>query len=202
MKMREINAFEAPCNSTGWMIIQRRLDGSVNFDRNWDSYKNGFGDVKGEFFIGLEKLHLMTEVQPYELYVSLLDINGTSRYAKYDQFEVGSETESYELKTLGTYSGTAGDSLDYHENAKFSTYVRDNDSSDANCAKLYNGGWWFNACALSSLNGKYFKDGQSQKENGIVWGTWKDFDYTISLTFAEMMIRPKSGFKQVFFLPS
>ncbi|KAI8041929.1 angiopoietin-related protein 7-like [Drosophila gunungcola] len=193
MKIRGTNAFEAPCNSAGWMTIQRRLNGSVDFNRNWDSYKNGFGDVNGEFFIGLQKLHLMTEAQPYELYVSLRDINGTSRYAKYDHFKVGSETESYELKTVGTYSGTAGDSLRYHGKVKFSTYDRDNDYSAGNCAEGHNGGWWFNKCAKSSLNGKYYKNGQKQDVYGIVWGTWKDFDFTISLTFAEMMIRPKSG---------
>ncbi|XP_016979319.2 fibrinogen-like protein 1 [Drosophila rhopaloa] len=191
MVIRGINAFEVPCNSTGWMTIQRRMDGSENFNRNWDDYKKGFGDVKREFFIGLEKLHLMTEAQPYELYINLRDINGTSRYAKYDNFKVGSEMEGYELTTIGKYSGTAGDSLKYHENSMFSTQDRDNDS---HCARSHNGGWWFKTCFQSSLNGKYYKDGKKpyQESYGITWGTWKEYDYTISLTFVEMMIRPKS----------
>ncbi|XP_016979324.2 fibrinogen-like protein 1 [Drosophila rhopaloa] len=195
MKMRGINAFKVPCNSTGWMTIQRRMDGSQDFNRNWVDYKNGFGDVKREFFIGLEKLHLMTEAQPYELYITLRDINGTSRYAKYDNFKVGSEMEGYELTTIGKYSGTAGDSLKYHEKSKFSTHDRDNDFHGGNCAKSHNGGWWFNKCAYSSLNGNYYKNGkkEGQGKYGIVWGDWKKFDYTISLIFVEMMIRPKSN---------
>ncbi|XP_016962335.1 fibrinogen-like protein 1 [Drosophila biarmipes] len=194
MKMRGINSFEIPCNSTGWMVIQRRLDGSENFNRDWESYKNGFGSVKGEFFIGLEKLHLITAARPHELYVNLRDASGTSRYARYDDFKVGSEKEAYELKTIGAYSGTAGDSLKYHENVNFTTFDRDNDVSEGNCAENHYGGWWFKECAQSSLNGKYYPTGKRPEgeEYGIVWGSWNNYDYGVSLTFAEMMIRPKT----------
>ncbi|KAK2141309.1 hypothetical protein LSH36_1124g00006, partial [Paralvinella palmiformis] len=35
-----------------WMVILRRMDGSVNFDREWEEYKNGFGSLTGEFWAG------------------------------------------------------------------------------------------------------------------------------------------------------
>ncbi|KAL7740480.1 hypothetical protein ACLKA6_007010 [Drosophila palustris] len=134
-----MEAFSVPCDSSlagsGWTVIQRRKDGSVNFNRNWTDYREGFGDLRGEFFIGLEKLHLLTRSQAYELYISLMDFQNETRYARYSDFVVGSEEEDYELKKLGLYSGNAGDSMKRHKNIKFSTPDRDRDTASSSCAK-------------------------------------------------------------------
>ncbi|XP_016970283.2 fibrinogen-like protein 1 [Drosophila rhopaloa] len=197
IKLRGLEAFKVPCVSSpsGWTVIQRRLDGSENFDRNWDDYKRGFGNISGEFFIGLEKLHRMTEARPHELYIKLGMVNGSTSYAQYDDFKVGHEDEFYQLKNLGKYSGNAGDSLTVHKIQKFSTFDRDNDEYNGNCAGNENGGWWFYSCSISSLNAKYYKDGKyvdGGTSNSINWGTWHNYDWNISLTFVEMMIRPTS----------
>ncbi|KAH8291415.1 hypothetical protein KR054_011380, partial [Drosophila jambulina] len=111
----------------GWLVIQRRRDGLVNFYRDLSDYKAGFGDLNGDFFIGLEKLHLLTSYQPFELYVYIKTLNGVEKFAKYDEFSIGNKSENYQLKVLGSYSGTAGDSLTFHKGQAFSTFDRDND---------------------------------------------------------------------------
>jgi len=148
-----VDPFKVLCdghlNGIGWTVIQRRINGSVSFYQNWTEYKNGFGSLTGEFFIGLEKLHHMTKAEPQELYIHLEDFEGQTRYAKYDKFEVGSEEESYALKSLGNFEGTVSDQLRFNEGQKFSTFDRKNDRSSSNCAVTLSGGWWYDKCGLT-----------------------------------------------------
>lgn len=132
--------------SYGEIVIQRRLDGSVDFYRTWNEYKQGFGNTSGEFFIGLEKVHKLTNTRSYQLIIVMEDFSNDRRYAKYDQFIIGSEAEKYNLKSLGTFSGSAGDSLTYHVGQKFSTKDQDNDAFDEHCAVTFTGAWWYKAC--------------------------------------------------------
>ncbi|XP_023163033.2 ficolin-1-like [Drosophila hydei] len=168
----------------GWLVILRREDGSLNFFRYWNDYKNGFGNVSGEFFIGLDKLHLLTKERNQELLISMEDFKGNKRYAKYTQFSVGSEQNLYALQTLGEYSGDAGDSLSPHLGQKFTARDRDNDNYSRNCAELYTGGWWYDKCHSSNLMGKY---NDSTHGKGINWLLFSG--HTASLKFVQMMIR-------------
>ncbi|KAH8274103.1 hypothetical protein KR044_010385, partial [Drosophila immigrans] len=146
-KIPGIKEFVIPCDSklvgSGWMVIQRREDGTENFNRNWTEYRVGFGDFHKEFFIGLEKLYLITNAQPHYLYIYLEDFNNDIRYALYKNFAIGSEKESYAIKKLGEYSGNAENALSNHMNMKFSTADHYFDKG-FNCAENYNSGWWFN----------------------------------------------------------
>lgn len=83
---------------------------------------------------------------PQELIIHLRDFKGNIKYALYDEFLVGSESEKYQLKKLGNYSGTAGDYLRNNEGMYFSTKDKDNDASDLHCAERFEGGWWYNNC--------------------------------------------------------
>ena len=87
----------------GWIVIQKRLDGSVNFKRGWKDYKNGFGNLNGEFWLGLDKMHRLTKTKN-KLRVELQDWKGNSAYAEYSLFAVSSEQTKYKL-SLGSYSG-------------------------------------------------------------------------------------------------
>ena len=62
----------------GWIIIQRRQDGSVDFfNRGWVEYEEGFGDLTGEFWYGLHSIHCMTSNGSWELRIDFMFRNGT-----------------------------------------------------------------------------------------------------------------------------
>ena len=185
-------AFQVYCDMEtdggGWTVFQRRMDGSVDFYRYWTDYQQGFGNLSGEFWLGLDKIHRLTST-PTELRVDLRDFEGNSAYAKYTSFSVGSSSSKYILSVLSSgYSGTAGDSLVWHNRMKFSTRDQDNDAaSGASCAQVYKGGWWYSACHHSNLNGLYHGGPHSSYADGVNWYTWKGHNY--SLKFTEMKLR-------------
>uniref|UniRef100_A0A8C0C9P8 Fibrinogen alpha chain n=1 Tax=Balaenoptera musculus TaxID=9771 RepID=A0A8C0C9P8_BALMU len=192
----------------GWLLIQQRMDGSLNFNRTWQDYKKGFGSLndkgEGEFWLGNEYLHLLT-LRGSILRVELEDWAGKGAYAEY-HWRVGSEAEGYALQ-VSSYEGTAGDALiegsveegtEYtsHAGMRFSTFDRDADKWEDNCAEVYGGGWWYNNCQAANLNGIYYPGGSYDPrdnspyeiENGVVWVPFRGADY--SLRAVRMKIRP------------
>ncbi|XP_078370673.1 microfibril-associated glycoprotein 4-like [Oculina patagonica] len=183
-------AFDVFCDQTtaggGWTVLQKRLDGSVNFYRDWVDYKRGFGNLNGEFWLGLDKINRLTKTTKNRLRVDLEDTEGKTAYAEYDMFAVTSEKTKYKL-SLGTYSGTAGDSLSYHRGLPFSTKDQDNDSWSTNCAVIRKGAWWYRGCNASNLNG-FYHNGKHSGSDGVNWGAWRGYGYSVKR--AEMKIRP------------
>lgn len=139
---------EVVCNSDGWMVMQRSLltSGSGAFLRGWTDYERGFGDAEGDFWLGLEMLHNLTNTWKTELQVNLFTNNGQMSFAHYDKFVVGNALSNYTLSVSG-FEGTVPDRLSEHNGAQFSTYDRDNDRSDHLwCARLSAVGlvgWWY-----------------------------------------------------------
>ncbi|XP_068011732.1 tenascin isoform X2 [Melanerpes formicivorus] len=169
----------------GWIVFLRRQNGKEDFYKNWKTYVAGFGDPKDEFWIGLENLHKITSQGQYELRVDLRDKDETA-YAVYDRFSVGDAKSRYRLRVDG-YSGTAGDSMTYHNGRAFSTFDKDNDSAITNCALSYKGAFWYKNCHRVNLMGRYGDNSHSQ---GVNWFHWKGHEYSIQ--FAEMKLRPSS----------
>ncbi|XP_035697764.1 angiopoietin-related protein 1-like [Branchiostoma floridae] len=189
--------FDVFCDMTtdggGWTVIQRRSEGRLNFNRRWADYKNGFGRVEGEHWLGLDKIHNLTTQDSYELYVQLEDWEGNVVHAKYSTFSIGDEGTDYTLHIWG-YSGDANDSMVYHNGRKFSANDQDNDGWSYNCAQYYSGGWWYNDCARSNLNGPYFHpEDYHGTDTGpcVFWRYWKDTSY-YSLKATKMMVRPRN----------
>ncbi|XP_051893156.1 fibrinogen C domain-containing protein 1 [Pristis pectinata] len=191
--------FQVSCDMTmaggGWTVFQRRKDGSVNFFQGWDAYKDGFGRITGEHWLGLKRIHALTIQSHYELRVEMEDFENSTAYAQYGTFGIGlfsvdPESDSYPL-TVADYTGTAGDSLLKHSGMRFTTKDRDNDLSMNNCAMFYHGAWWYHNCHTSNLNGRYLKGHHTSYANGIEWSSWTGWQY--SLKFVEMKIRPRNG---------
>ncbi|XP_063570470.1 tenascin isoform X8 [Pongo abelii] len=182
-------ALEVFCDMTsdggGWIVFLRRKNGRENFYQNWKAYAAGFGDRKEEFWLGLDNLNKITAQGQYELRVDLRD-HGETAFAVYDKFSVGDAKTRYKLKVEG-YSGTAGDSMAYHNGRSFSTFDKDTDSAITNCALSYKGAFWYRNCHRVNLMGRYGDNNHSQ---GVNWFHWKGHEHSIQ--FAEMKLRPSN----------
>ena len=172
----------------GWTVFQRRQDGSVDFYLNWIDYEEGFGNLSGEFWLGLDKIYRLTNIlSPNILQVDLESFKGEKAFAKYSSFSVGSSVMNYTL-TVSGYSGNASDGMAVHNGMMFTTKDRDNDiAGSVNCGIVYKSGWWFRSCYVDgcNLNGLY-NNGSLDHHYSIHWLPWKDPD---PLTFTKMMIR-------------
>ncbi|XP_078492833.1 ficolin-2-like [Ciona intestinalis] len=181
---------EVYCDQTtdngGWLVFQRRTDGSENFYRTWAEYQEKFGNLSNEFWLGLENLHALTSNGSYELRVELEDCENDRRYAKYSSFAIGSGEQQYRL-TVSGYSGNAGDSLSFHNGNSFSTFDSDHDTWGGNCAVDFHGAWWYRGCSFSNLNGEYLNC-QTDSYRSASWYHFRGYYY--SLKFIEMKFRP------------
>lgn len=173
----------------GWTVIQKRTDGSVNFFRNWENYKKGFGNIDGEYWLGLDNIYKLSNQDNYKLMIELEDWSEKKVYAEYSSFRLEPESDYYRLR-LGTYQGNAGDSMMWHNGKQFTTLDRDKDMYTGNCAHFHKGGWWYNACAHSNLNGVWYRGGhyRSKHQDGIFWAEYRGGSY--SLRAVQMMVKP------------
>ena len=171
----------------GWTVIQRRDDGSVDFYKTWMEYKNGFGNLDNEFWLGNDKIHRLTKGRNMEIRFDLEDVDGNKAYEIYDLFYIDGEDEKYKVH-VGPHSGNAGDSFSYHNGMKFTTKDSDNDIGSGNCAVSFHGAWWYKGCHYSNLNGKYLNGPHKSYANGVNWYAFKG--YYNSMKKTEMKVRP------------
>ena len=79
-------------------VFQRRVDGSVDFYRSWVDYKNGFGVLSGEFWLGNENIHSLTSSGNNVLRIDMEDFEGETRHAAYTNFSIEGESTYYTLR--------------------------------------------------------------------------------------------------------
>ncbi|XP_070614496.1 LOW QUALITY PROTEIN: ficolin-1-like [Erythrolamprus reginae] len=174
----------------GWIVFQRRSDGSVDFFRTWADYKKGFGSELNEFWLGNDNLHLLTSLGKNELRVDLIDFEHKESFAKYESFLVAAESDQYRSSVGKFKGGPAGDSLARQNNMPFSTRDKQQDPKNMKCAEKFKGGWWYHDCHDSNLNGQYLGGPHQSFADGINWKTWKGYKYSYKLS--EMKFRPVS----------
>ncbi|XP_063915254.1 fibrinogen-like protein 1 [Zophobas morio] len=124
----------------GWVHFMRRFNGSQNFYLNWTDYRNGFGELDREFWLGLEHLYEFTGDVPKELLFVFIYENKTD-YSHFKKFSIGSEGESYAVRSVENYSEDGEQTVTTDLNWKFSTL--DRQGVYGSCAKTYRGPWWY-----------------------------------------------------------
>ena len=178
-------------DSWGWIVFQRRQDASVNFHCTWNYYRSGFGDLGKNFWLGNDKIYRITAANKMSLPIELKDCSGKKVFAHYDVYKVDNEKNNYKITVIG-YNGTSGDSLSYHNNMIFSTRDRDNDMwKTGSCSNDLTGGWWFNDCRNSNLNGQFKGNTKAYSSIG-----WIRFKHNLSLKFVEIKMRAQSFLKE------
>ncbi|XP_074662974.1 uncharacterized protein LOC141915376 [Tubulanus polymorphus] len=192
---RSIKSF-CDMKNGGWTVIQRRQSGNIDFFKTWNEYRDGFGDLLGEHWLGNDYIHQITNQGEYVLKIEMTDWERNKVSATYEDFWIDDGDNGYRLHVSG-YEGNAGDGLKKHDNEQFSTKDVDNDRMEkdfgGSCAKRFSGAWWYYKCYQSNLNGVYYRDGKvaDKKFDGVAWKPWKGPKYSIRRV--EMKIRPKTA---------
>ena len=188
--MTEFQVYCNMDNGGGYTVIQRRMDGSEDFHKTWSEYVEGFGELWGEHWIGLDKMHCLTSRRPKTLLIiDLADYHGNCVQVNYSFFHVGGPQRNYTLN-VGGFGSSNGepllDRLAYHNGMQFTTKDRDNDQSSSNCASSsLRGGWWYKSCYHSDLNGAY----RNRYNSGSVF--WHNLQYSSGdnrMRFVEMKV--------------
>ncbi|KAM6939018.1 angiopoietin-related protein 3 isoform 1-T1 [Lycodopsis pacificus] len=174
----------------GSTVIQRRADDSVDFDKTWEEYEKGFGDLEKDFWLGLKKIHSFTQQGVYILRIDLDDWKDGKHWAEY-RFSLEGSSKGYTLH-VSNFSGDLPDAMANRTGMRFSTKNRNNDNHrNANCARSYTGGWWFNACRENNLNGRYSwlrAKGRSMRRKAIYWKPGTGSSYSLKMT--KITVRP------------
>ena len=173
----------------GWTTIQRRVDGSVDFKRDWVDYKNGFGDPAVEYWLGLDNIHAITNTFANMMVrIEASTFDGERAVLIFEGFKVDTEENLYKLtcgKVIEDPKSLAS-SWQHGDGMPFTTRDRDNDQHSSNCANYQGGrgGQWYNTCARIYFNAEY-PSFPGQIKTGIIrMRNWKDNLGMMSISLA------------------
>lgn len=173
----------------GWMVIMKRTNGDVNFNRTLEDYEFGFGNLNGEFWYGLKNIHCLTDREPVELRIEIGNGTVPSIVWVYQTFHVASEP-FYTLQIgNGVGEGDTNDAMSSHNGKHFYTYDRD----EGFCARDHGAGWWYfrtnnKNCHTANLNGPYYDQATSNLGDVLSWNSTAGY---VHYTHVSMKVRPK-----------
>ncbi|XP_018552153.1 angiopoietin-related protein 3 [Lates calcarifer] len=193
IKPNRSEPFNAYCemgSDGGSTVIQQRIDGSVDFDQTWEKYEKGFGELEKDFWLGLKKIHSLAQQGAYILHIDLEDWKEEKHWAEY-RFSLDGPSKDYTLH-VSHFSGDLPDAMANSTDMRFSTKDRNNDNHrNSSCTRNNTGGWWFNGCGETNLNGRYLwlrTKGRSVRRKGIYWRPGTGPSYSLKMT--KITMRP------------
>ncbi|GAU92227.1 hypothetical protein RvY_04337 [Ramazzottius varieornatus] len=182
--VKEVGCFLS--GAPAWTIFQARYKGDTDFNRRLVEYANGFGNVSGDHWLGLNTIRHLVELGNNQLQIVMQSWPPSQTViATYGSFGIGTQDQGWPL-SVGSYSGPVADDMSYSNGRVFYT----SDVPDPNqCAVHQRGGWWFNYCSYAFFNGRYYRGGRyaptSSFYDGIYWKDWLGYDYSLySVTMA------------------
>ena len=151
---------EAP--GGGWIMYQRRVDGTLNFTKTWAEYKRGFGDNGGnmtELWLGNERSYQLLQSfggREVTLRIEVDAFDGDRGWIEASHFTIRQLMALYRIQwdtCTGSPNGMAN-SWNNHKQHSFKTY--DHVNGEPRCLRTYKGGWWYSrSCGEVYLNGDY-----------------------------------------------
>ena len=182
----------------GWIMYLRRLDGTVNFTRNWDAYKRGFGQNGGsmtELWLGNENVYQLLQsngTTEWELRIEVDAFDETTRSVVSSNFRMLNESIKY--KMLWDGDGEHSPDIQGDWNFHRDVYFRTIDRVEQECIgelDQYRGGWWYRygECIRLFLTGEYVNKTENTYKSIVV----NNFKHGYSLKRARMMLRPTNG---------
>ncbi|CAK8677445.1 unnamed protein product [Clavelina lepadiformis] len=185
----------------GWTTIQRRTNGEVNFNRGWDDYVRGFGNPRGEYWLGLENIYRLSRqtISPSSIFHSpkapevgfdLEDWDGVKAFVDYYILWFDPKEFKYHLDIGRPFNASDCFKWPPIYFGYFSTPDVDNNKDDnRHCAQEFKSGWWYSSrrCEGSNLNQPYPRYKQDMTYYNMFWEGWLCFSGTdTALRFVSM----------------
>lgn len=119
-----------------------RDEGNI-FQRSWFDYKYGFGSASQDYFIGLDRLHVLTKRSPQNLLIRDYVVGNEKVF---QEFSITDERYSYAVDNSVSLMAPPW-VLNVDKGNPF--------SSDSVCSKMLGRSWWYNEGCIPSFGRKY-----------------------------------------------